>query len=162
MKTLWQQRKKWIIAGAAVLAVALAFLVAGPLLFMTNATATTSGEIERVEVFVGDLSSEATASGELTARQRAALAPLTTGTVDEVLVAVGDEVGAGDPLLRLDTAGPTRDVATARQALVAVALVMKRSGPATRNASATTRTAAPAIIHFLRCCQRVFMMRFSS
>ena len=85
MKTLWQQRKKWIIAGAAVLAVALAFLVAGPLLFMTNATATTSGEIERVEVFVGDLSSEATASGELTARQRAALAPLTTGTVDEVL-----------------------------------------------------------------------------
>ena len=44
-----------------------------------------SGEIERVEVFVGDLSSEATASGELTARQRAALAPLTTGTVDEVL-----------------------------------------------------------------------------
>ncbi len=119
MKTLWQQRKKWIIAGAAVLVVALAFLVAGPLLFMTNATATTSGEIERVEVFVGDLSSEATASGELTARQRAALAPLTTGTVDEVLVAVGDEVGAGDPLLRLDTAGPTRDVATARQALVA-------------------------------------------
>ena len=119
MKSLWQRRKKWIIAGAAVLALALAFLVAGPLLFMTNATATTTSEIERVEVFVGDLSSEATASGELTARRRAALAPLATGTVDEVLVAVGDEVGAGDPLLRLHTAGPARDVETARQGLVA-------------------------------------------
>ena len=89
MKNLWQRRKKWIIAGAAVLALALAFLVAGPLLFMRNTTVTTTGEIERVEVVVGDLSSEATASGELTARQRAALAPLTTGTVEEVLVAVG-------------------------------------------------------------------------
>ena len=33
------------------------------------------------------------------------------GTVAEVLVAVGDEVSAGDPLLRLDTTGPARDVA---------------------------------------------------
>jgi len=118
MKNLWQRRKKWIIAGAAVLALALAFVVAGPLLFMRNAT-TTEGEVERVEVFVGDLSSEATASGELDARQRAALAPLAAGTIAEVLVAVGDEVSAGDPLLRLDTAGPARDVATAQQALIA-------------------------------------------
>jgi HlyD family secretion protein len=119
MKTLWQRRKKWIIAGAAVLALALAFVVAGPLLFMRNATARTEGEIERVEVFVGDLSSEATASGELDARRRAALAPLAAGTVEEVLVAVGDEVSAGDPLVRLESDGPARDVATARQALVA-------------------------------------------
>ena len=120
MKDLWQRRKKWIIAGAAVLVLALAFLVAGPLLFNRNATATTTeGEVERTEVFVGDLSSEATASGELDARRRAALAPLATGTVEEVLVAVGDEVSAGDPLLQLGSAGPARDVATAQQALVA-------------------------------------------
>ena len=119
MKNLWQRRKKWIIAGAAVLALALAFLVAGPLLFMRNTTVTTTGEIERVEVVVGDLSSEATASGELTARQRAALAPLTTGTVEEVLVAVGDEVSAGDPLLHLESAAAARDVANAQQALIA-------------------------------------------
>jgi len=119
MKTVWQQRKKWIIAGAAVLALALAFVVAGPLLFNRNATATTTAaEVERVEVFTGDLSSEATASGELTARQRAALTPLAAGTVAEVLVAVGDDVRAGDPLLRLDTTGPARDVETARQALL--------------------------------------------
>jgi len=120
MKNLWQRRKKWIIAGAAVLGLALAFVVAGPLLFNRNATATTTeGEVERVEVFVGDLSSEATASGELAARRRAALTPLAAGTVEEVLVAVGDEVSAGDPLLRLASAGPARDVANAQQALIA-------------------------------------------
>ena len=118
MKTLWQRRKKWIIAGAAVLVLALALLVAWPLLSNRNATATTAAEVERVEVVVGDLSSEATASGDLTARQRAALTPLAAGTVAEVLVAVGDEVRAGDPLLRLDTTGPARDVETARQALL--------------------------------------------
>ena len=119
MKNLWQRRRKWIIAGAAVLALALAFVVAGPLLFNRDATATTTAaEVERVEVFVGDLSSEATASGELTALRHAALAPLAAGTVAEVLAAVGDEVRAGDALLRLDTTGPARDVETARQALL--------------------------------------------
>ena len=119
MKDLWQRRKKWIIAGLVILALALAFVLIGPLLFQQNATATTAAEVEQAEVFVGDLSSEATASGELEARRRAALAPLASGTVAEVLVAVGDEVSAGDPLLRLDTTGPARDVATAQQALVA-------------------------------------------
>ena len=120
MKDLWQRRKKWIIAGLVILALALAFVLIGPLLFQQNATATTTAaEVEQAEVFVGDLSSEATASGELEARRRAALAPLASGTVAEVLVAVGDEVSAGDPLLRLDTTGPARDVATAQQALVA-------------------------------------------
>ena len=119
MKDLWQRRKKWIIAGLVILTLALAFVLIGPLLFQQNATATTAAEVEQAEVFVGDLSSEATASGELEARRRAALAPLASGTVAEVLVAVGDEVSAGDPLLRLDTTGPARDVATAQQALVA-------------------------------------------
>ena len=120
MKDLWQRRKKWIIAGLVILTLALAFVLIGPLLFQQNATATTTAaEVEQAEVFVGDLSSEATASGELEARRRAALAPLASGTVAEVLVAVGDEVSAGDPLLRLDTTGPARDVATAQQALVA-------------------------------------------
>lgn len=118
MKTLWQRRKKWIIAGAVVLALALAFLVAGPLLFNRNATATTAAEVERVEVVVGDLSSEATASGELSARQSAALALMTSGTIDEVLIAVGDEARAGEPLLRLDTTELERNVANAQQALL--------------------------------------------
>jgi len=121
MKNLWQRRKKWIIAGLVIVALVLAFVVAGPLLFMRNATATTTttAGTERVEAFTGDLSSEATASGELTARRRAALAPLAAGTVDEVLVAVGDAVNAGDTLLRLGSAALARDVENTRQALIA-------------------------------------------
>ena len=61
MKNLWQRRKKWIIAGLVIVARVLAFVVAGPLLFMRNATATTTttAGTERVEAFTGDLSSEA-------------------------------------------------------------------------------------------------------
>jgi HlyD family secretion protein len=119
MKKLWQRRKTWIIAGAVVLALALALLATLPLLLNRNAAATaTSNEVERVEVTVGDLSSEATASGELTARRRASLALMAGGVVDEVLVAVGDEVKTGEPLLRLDTAAAERDVENARQALI--------------------------------------------
>ncbi|MCW5863369.1 MAG: efflux RND transporter periplasmic adaptor subunit [Anaerolineae bacterium] len=118
MKTTWQRYKKWIIAGAAVLVVALALLAAGPLLLARNGAGTTTTDVERVEVVVGDLSSEATASGELSARRSAALALMTSGTIDEVLVAVGDEARAGEPLLRLDTTELERNVADAQQALV--------------------------------------------
>jgi HlyD family secretion protein len=118
MKNLWQRYKVWIIAAAALLVVALAALLVWPRLSGAG-EATTESEVERVEAFMGDLSSEATASGELTAQRSAALTLLATGTVEEVLVAVGDEVSAGDPLLRLETAALARDVETARQALTA-------------------------------------------
>ncbi len=118
MKTTWQRYKKWIIAGAVVLVGALALLAAWPLLLARNGAGTTTADVERVEVVVGDLSSEATASGELSARQSAALALMTSGTIDEVLVAVGDEAHAGQPLLRLDTTELERNVANAQQALV--------------------------------------------
>lgn len=74
---------------------------------------------ERVEAFVGDLSTETTASGSLEAARAAALSMSSNETVQEVLVEVGDSVRAGDPLVRLDTEALQRDVESARQALAA-------------------------------------------
>lgn len=126
MKEFWQKRKWWIIGGIAVL---VAALVAVPLLMgppggapgfgPAAAQAQTDPTAERVEAFVGDLSNEATAAGEVVAQRRAALALMATGTIGEVLVRVGDTVSAGDPLVQLDTTDLQRTVESARQALAA-------------------------------------------
>lgn len=121
MKTLWQRYKKWMIAGAAVLALSLTlvFVLSWTSTPAAVAGQTTEATAERVEAFIGDLSSEATASGELTARREAALTLTAAGTIAEVLVDVGDTAATGDPLVRLDTAALERNVESARQALAA-------------------------------------------
>lgn len=122
MKEFWQERKWWIIGGIAVVILALIaapLLLGGPGFGPGAAQAQTPTSGERVEAFVGDLSNEATAAGEVIAQRRAALALMAAGTIDEVLVRVGDTVSAGDPLVRLNTADLQRTVESARQALAA-------------------------------------------
>jgi HlyD family secretion protein len=74
-----------------------------------------SGEI--VTAFIGQLSANATASGQIQSQRDAQLSLGTTGEVAEIFVEVGDEVEAGIPLLKLDTAGLERAVESAEQAL---------------------------------------------
>ena len=75
-------------------------------------------ESEIVTVFVGDLSASASASGRLQAQKTADLSFTTQGRVAEVLVAVGDEVTAGQVLVQLDTADLQRNLLNAQQALL--------------------------------------------
>jgi HlyD family secretion protein len=124
MKQFWQQRKWWIIGG---LAVVVLLIIALPRVLRPPAagaqgvpgTGAAAAQSERVEAFIGDLSNEATASGEVVAQRQAALTPLASGTIAEVLVRVGDAVQAGDPLVVLNTAEAERTVESARQALAA-------------------------------------------
>lgn len=159
MKTLWQRRKMWLIAGAVVLALALAALLLPRLMTPPAAESaglrptvagqapapndTTTAE-SRALVTVGDLTSEASAGGVLVARRAAALAPATGGTVAETPVEVGDVVSAGDALLRLETAELERAVAQAQQALLA-----QEAALATLAAAATPvqLAAADAAVH---------------
>ncbi|MEM8859463.1 MAG: HlyD family efflux transporter periplasmic adaptor subunit [Chloroflexota bacterium] len=80
-----------------------------------------NGANEEVEefttVFTGDLSSGATAAGQLIAQREADLALQTTGTVAMVNVQVGDNVSAGDVLVQLDTTSLTRSILEAEQNL---------------------------------------------
>lgn len=135
MKEFWQKRKVWILGGVAVLVLAL---VAMSLLTRSPGAQTQDQTTsERVEAFVGDLANEATAAGEVVAQRRAALAMMSGGTIDEVLVRVGDTVRAGDPLVRLDTTPLARTVESARQALAAQeANLATLTAPATANALA--------------------------
>ena len=79
--------------GAAVLLLLVALLAACG---AANQTA------ETVEVFVGDLSANATASGTLRAARAATLESSATARVSDVPVRAGAQVAAGSPLVVLD------------------------------------------------------------
>ncbi|KPK08170.1 MAG: hypothetical protein AMJ56_12030 [Anaerolineae bacterium SG8_19] len=119
MSPINKSNRKWIwrIVGVVVIVI-LAFV---GLNFWRNlqgggqpARADT-GEI--VTAFVGKLSANATASGQIQAQRDVQLSLGTVGVVSEVFVEIGDEVEAGTPLLKLDTAALERAVESAEQAL---------------------------------------------
>lgn len=110
-----RKRRRWIIGGAVALVV---LVIGGFLLARRGAqarTAVNSGDV--VTAFIGDLTTGATATGEVTSRRDAQLALTTGGVVDEIYVEVGDTVATGDPLLKLDTTALERAVASAQQTL---------------------------------------------
>jgi HlyD family secretion protein len=105
----------WIIGGGVILLVAAALWLRGRMAGFQAAQAQT-GDI--VAAFIGDLSASATASGQIVAQREAALSLTTSGTVAEVAVAVGDQVEAGEVLLRLEMAELQRAVTSAEQGLI--------------------------------------------
>ena len=108
-------RNKWIwIIGGVVVVGLVAFILVGR---NGNAAAQQPETGDVVTAFIGDLSSSATASGQVVAQRDAQLSLTTNGTVAEVFVAVGDEVNAQDPLLVLETAVLERAVTNAEQNL---------------------------------------------
>lgn len=70
-----------------------------------------------VTAFIGDLSSSASASGQLMPGREAKLALGTNGVVKQVHVQVGDQVRAGDILVELESADLQRAVENAQQTL---------------------------------------------
>ena len=83
--------------GAAVLLLLVALLAA-----CGAATDAASQTAETVEVIIGDLSANATASGTLHASRAATLESSATARVSDVLVRAGQQVAAGEPLVVLD------------------------------------------------------------
>lgn len=114
MNKLLNNKWSWIGIGGLVLVIALFALFQE----QRSASAQTPQTGDIVTAFVGDLSTSATASGNIEAGQLADLALLRGGTVSDIYVAVGDSVNAGDPLVQLETAALERDVASAAQAVV--------------------------------------------
>ncbi len=105
----------WIIGGGVILLVVAALWQRGRMASFQAAQAQT-GDI--VAAFIGDLSASATASGQIVAQREAALSLTASGMVAEVAVAVGDQVGAGEVLLRLETAELQRAFTSAEQGLI--------------------------------------------
>lgn len=111
-------RWRWLWVGGAL--AILALVLAAPLMMGAAgarqaelaAAQDQSGEI--VAVARGDLSASATASGNIEARREVRLSLETARTVEEAPASIGDNVKAGDVLVRLDTAALERAAANAR------------------------------------------------
>lgn len=114
-----RKRNRWLwIIGGGIGLLLVALLVVRQLgAARQSAAAVQSGE--SVTVFIGDLESGATATGQVLAMRDAGLALERSGVVESILVEVGDVVGVGDELLQLETAALERAVASAEQALAA-------------------------------------------
>lgn len=114
MKKLLRNKWTWIIVSIIIVIVLGLGLMARN---AANAVVAQLNDGDVVTAFIGDLSSSATASGQVVAQRDAQLSLTTSGTVAEVLVEVGDAVNAGDVLLVLDTAVLQRAVTEAEQNL---------------------------------------------
>ena len=114
-------RKRWIWLGVGLVVVVVIGALAVPMLFGPQLTARMQNEAvstgETVTAFIGDLTANATASGQIEARRDARLTLSASGEVVEIYTAVGAAVAAGDPLLKVDTAALERAVESAQQSL---------------------------------------------
>ena len=111
-------RKKWLWIGGGVAVVAI---LAIGYFGITNARARLVEEVNTgdiVTAFVGDLSATASAAGQVLPQRQADLTLGISGRVQEVLVRVGDEVQAGDVLVRLESDALARSVASAEQNVI--------------------------------------------
>ena len=127
MNNLLKNKTVWIIG--------LIVVVAGFFIVQSNLTSTpateAAGDSETATAFIGDLSENATASGEVVAVQEAALSVLTSGVVETVHVSIGESVSAGDVLVELEDDALVRAVASAESGVrVAEAeLAQQLAGP---------------------------------
>lgn len=107
----------WVIAGVVVIVILAAAILNFRSGLQSENEPTQNGSGEIVTAFIGQLSANATASGQIQSQRDAQLSLGTAGEVAEIFVEVGDEVEASMPLLKLDTAGLERAVESAEQAL---------------------------------------------
>jgi HlyD family secretion protein len=112
-----RRRGVWIVISTVTVA---AFIVAGGLLVRKRANAAAAIDLTQEPVataFVGTLSAEASASGQVLPQHEAVLSLATGGRIEEVAVETGDRVDKGQTLVRLETKALARAVRRAEQAL---------------------------------------------
>ncbi len=114
------RRGRWLAAGV----IAIALIAAGAVYFSGRSTQQTASAANQtdsgtvVAAQIGNLSSNATASGNVLIQRAAALSLGQAGTVAKVNVRMGDQVKTGDVLVQLDDTDLARDVASAEQSLI--------------------------------------------
>lgn len=114
MSKLKQIRPLWWILGGLVLLLICGGVAASAFAARRKA----QGELKTAEVTSITAISSVESSGTIAAQQSTALLWKTTGTVAEVNVKVGDQVKAGDVLLKLDPLSAPADVIQAQSNLI--------------------------------------------
>lgn len=155
IKTERPKKKWWIIVGVVVILLLVGVLVITTLGRVRDNRASLEAQTgDTVTAFIGDLSANATASGQVEASQRASLSTNTPGIVDKVYVRAGDEVLTGDALVQLDTSKLVLAVERAQQNLALQeanleALLDGASTEDTAAAEATVRSAQVSLDNLL-------------
>lgn len=108
-----KKNRTWVIVVAVVLALVAAFLV------LRSGRGETNGGFQTVVIERGNLVATVGATGTVRARQSAALAWQTTGTVASVNARIGDRVAEGTVLASLDKTSVPQNVILAEADLVA-------------------------------------------
>ncbi|MEJ5311330.1 MAG: HlyD family efflux transporter periplasmic adaptor subunit [Anaerolineae bacterium] len=141
----------WIVP--LVLALAVGGYFAYRTWFTPKAVAETTSAVQTATVTRGDLSITATGSGQLVASAEVNLAFSVSGVLEELRVAVGDEVKAGDVLGKVNDAGARQSVASAElqvlQAQQALAVAQAQAELAVLQAQANLDTAQAALDELL-------------
>lgn len=121
-----------------VLAVLAVFMARGGLGQTSADSQQSTDDLDIAVVERGTLVASVSASGSVEAKRRMALTFKTPGRVAEVYVETGDEVTAGDPLVKLDTAELELQVAQARAGLAAAEaqLAQLKAGPTAEDLAA--------------------------
>ena len=94
--------------------------------FIRDNKPATVATAQEVKVTMGALSTTLTASGTAAAEQSTPLTFSTGGLVTQVMVRLGEEIKAGQPLVRLDARDATRKVESAQASLVQAQLRLKQ------------------------------------
>lgn len=141
----------WIVPLVLVLAVGGYF--AYKTWFAPKAVVETTSEVQTATVTKGDLSITATGSGQLVASAEVNLTFSVSGVLEELHVAVGDEVKAGNVLGRINAASARQNVASAElqvlQAEQALAVAQAQAELAVLQAQANLNSAQTALDELL-------------
>lgn len=120
-RPLW---RRWRLVASVVLIGGIAGL--GYWGFIRDNKPATVATTQEVKVTMGALSTTLTASGTAAAEQSTPLTFSTGGLVTQVMVRLGEEIKAGQPLVRLDARDATRKVESAQASLVQAQLRLKQ------------------------------------
>lgn len=132
--------------GAVVLALGVAGVVA-----VASPRSRATAQVATTKVVRGTLSATVTASGNVSSGITSDLTmPGTGGIVTDVLVKTGDQVSAGDPLVRIDDTAARQQLASARASLAAAQATMTtttqgRTSAQKKSDSATVASAEQAL-----------------
>ncbi|MDO9130377.1 MAG: efflux RND transporter periplasmic adaptor subunit [Anaerolineales bacterium] len=108
------KKKSWIIIGA----VAIVAVIAGAFWLNARNQASAAGQLQTVKAERGTLTATIGATGTVRAHQTAVLTWQTSGSVETVIVNVGDSVAAGDVLATLAETSLPQSVILAQADLV--------------------------------------------
>ena len=139
-RPLW---RRWRVTASVVLIGLIAGL--GYYGFVRNSTPATPATTQEVKVTLGSLATTLTASGTAAAEQLTPLTLSAGGVVTEVLVRLGEEVKAGQPLVRLDARDARRKLETAESGYVQAQLRLKQLlDPSAADRTASTQSLVSA------------------